>query len=151
MEKRIPKQAIFEACIKRQEELIANFSGEFDEMNEDLRDRDTIASQADHNEAAEQADMRLAMNRELEFLHFEMKMLNDLDLEKEYTVAEPGAVVVTDHRVFFISVSIEEVLVDNDKVFGLSTEAPIYARMRGKTKGDSFEMNTMVYNILDIY
>jgi hypothetical protein len=151
METRIPKQAIFEACIKRQEELIANFSGEFDEMNEDLRDQDTIASQADHNEAAEQADMRSAMNRELEFLHFEMKMLNDLDLEKEYRSVEPGAVVVTDQRVFFISVSIEEVSVGDHKVFGLSTEAPIYAQMRGKVKGDSFTMNQHTYRILDLY
>lgn len=151
MEKRISKEAIFQACIQRQTNLINNFTTEVEELEGEMTNHDHIASQSDHNPAAEQQTMHHVMKTELDFLKYEMNLLKRIDYKIENTVVEPGAVVVTDKRVFYISVSIEEVTVGEDKVFGLSTEAPIYAQMRGKKAGDAFEMNGMAYQILDVY
>jgi len=151
MENRISKEAIFEACIRRQTNLINNFTTEVEELEGEMTNHDHIASQSDHNPAAEQRDMHHVMKTELDFLKYEMNLLKKIDIKKTYTEVEPGAVVITDKRAFFISVSIEEVTAEDHKVFGLSTEAPIYAKMRGKTKGESFEMNGLVYQILDVY
>jgi hypothetical protein len=149
--KRIPKEDIYKACIARQEELIKNFTGEIEQVEKEMNDRDNMPSQTDHNPAAEQLAMYNELKKELEFLKYEMHVLENLNLEKEYTEVEPGAVVVTDKRVLFVCVSIEEVEVGGHKVFGLSTEAPIYARMRGKKKGEEFKMRDITYKILDLY
>ena len=149
--KKIPKEDIYKACIARQEELIKNFTGEIEQVEKEMNDRDNMPSQTDHNPAAEQLAMYNELKKELEFLKYEMHVLENLNLEKEYTEVEPGAVVVTDKRVLFVCVSIEEVEVGGHKVFGLSTEAPIYARMRGKNKGEEFKMRDITYKILDLY
>jgi len=151
MERVLSKQAIFDACVARQEELINNFSGEVAELETEMYSRDHTPSQSDHNPAAENQEIHHVMKTELDFLKYEMKLLKNIDIVKEYTQVEPGAAVVTDKRIFFVCVSIEEVSVGAHKVFGLSTEAPIYAKMRGKKKGESFDMNGMVYQVLDVY
>lgn len=151
MKKRPLKKDVFAACINRQKELIDNFTAEIEETEAEMNARDNMPSQTDHNPAAEQLTMYNELKKELEFLRYEMRVLENIDLEKEYTEVEPGAVVVTNQRIFFVCVSIEEVEVGDAKVFGLSTEAPIYARMRGKKKGESFEMRGINYQVLDVY
>ncbi len=135
----------------RQSELINNFSGEIEEMEENMYNRDNTPSQTDRNEAAEQLTMLNEMKKELDFLKYEMQILRGIDIEKERNEVEMGSVVVTDKRTFFVCVSIEEVEAEGKKVFGLSTEAPIFAAMRGKTKGETFDMNGIKYDILDVY
>ena len=150
--KRIPKKEIFDACVKRQQELIDNFTNEIETVEKEMNDRDNMPSQTDHNPAAEQLAMYNELKKELEFLKYEMRILEELDIEKEYTEVAPGAVVVTDKRTFFVCVSIEEVEVSDDKkIFGLSTEAPIYASMKGVKKGEDFEFRSYHYKVLDVY
>lgn len=147
----VSKSAIYQACLDRQNELINNFSGEIEEMEENMYNRDNTPSQSDRNEAAEQLTMLNELKKELDFLKYEMKILKGLDIEKERKIVEPGSVVVTDKRTFFVCVSIEEVEADGKKVFGLSTEAPIYSAMKGKKKGDKFDMNGIDYTIEEVY
>ena len=146
----ISKKAAYDACVKRQEELIANFSAEVEEIQGEMTTHDHTPSQTDHNPAAEQQAMYQVMQQELDFLKLEMRILRDIDVSKTLTEVDMGALVVTDKRTFFVCVSIEEVEADGHKVFGLSTEAPIYQKMKGKKKGDTFEMNGTVYSILEV-
>jgi len=151
MSNRIPKNSIYEACFNRQNELIDNYTNEINELEEEMNSRNHSPSQTDHNLAAERQGMHQAMKKELDFLKYEMQILRNLDLEKTYDTVSPGAVLVTDKRTFFVSVSIEEVEVGDQKVFGLSTEAPIYSKMKDRAKGDTFEMNGITYKVLDVY
>lgn len=147
----IPKEKIYDACLKRQNELIDNYTQELAELDEEMNSRDHSPSQTDHNLAAERQEMYQAMKKELDFLKYEMQILRNLDMEKAYESVSLGAVVVTDKRTFFVCVSIEEVEIGDKKVFGLSTEAPIYNKMKDKAKGDTFEMNGLEYKVLDVY
>jgi hypothetical protein len=147
---RISKQEIYNTCLERQEELVTNFRTKVNDMNQDLFSRDTIPSQEDHS-PAEHIEILETMDQELRFLHAELNLLKSLDIESVRTIVEPGAVVVTDRRVFFISVSIEEIEVNGKKVFGISTHAPLYEKMHHLGKGESFEFNGTKYEIEDIY
>lgn len=70
-----------------------------------------------------------------------------LCIEKECTLVEPGAVVVTDKMTLYICVSIESFEVNGHALFGISTKTPIYASMRGLEKGKTFQFNETVYDI----
>jgi transcription elongation GreA/GreB family factor len=147
---RIDKQSIHYACVQRQQELIDNFSTKVEEMKKELFNRDTIPSQEDHK-PAERIEILDSMENELQFLHFEMNILKNLDSERIRTEVDPGTVVVTDRRVFYICVSIEEVIADGQPIFGISTQAPLYQMMVGKKVGESFSFNNTTYQILDLY
>lgn len=147
---RIEKAAIYQACLRRQQQLIDHFTDKIEELKKDIFSRENIPSQEDH-QPAERIEILDSMEKELRFLQYEMSVLKSLDPEQISSVVEPGAVVVTDQRVFYVCVSIEEIEVEGHAVFGISTKAPLYREMAGKSAGQSFSFNKLVYQILDIY
>jgi len=64
--------------------------------------------------------------------------------------AEKGAIVTTEKGLFFISVSLGEIKIENQKIICISPESPLAKTMNGKQRGDVFSLNTMVQKILDI-
>jgi len=146
----INKAAIHQACVNRQKELIDNFSEKVEELKKELFAHDTIPSQDDHK-PSERIEILESMEKELNFLHFEMNLLGQLNLGEKYETVQPGAVVVTDKRAFYISVSIEEIEVEGQPIFGISTQAPLYKEMAGKKAGEAFEFNGTTYQIEDLY
>ncbi|MBV6881549.1 hypothetical protein NG800_016370 [Epilithonimonas ginsengisoli] len=64
--------------------------------------------------------------------------------------AEKGAIVTTEKGLFFISVSLGEIKIENQKIICISPESPLAKAMNRKQRGDVFSLNTMVQKILDI-
>lgn len=146
----LSKAAIVRACIQKQEGLINDFEKEVASIKSEILDNDTSQSQGD-NSRAERIDVLNSYEKELAFLKDELTYLENLDWKGDNKEAEPGAVVVTDKLTFFISVSIEDVMVESEKIYGISVKAPIFGVMRGKKIGDSFEYNNVKYSIKYIY
>jgi hypothetical protein len=150
MSARIPKKTILQACIIKQQLIVDNFEKEIEGLKKEIFGQDVIPSQGDYS-AAERTEVLERYERELRFLKDELQVLAAIDVESEFNEVKAGAVVQTNRQIFFVSVSIERVEVNGTEIFGLSTEAPIYAEMKGKIKGDAFVMNNMEYQIIDIY
>lgn len=146
----LSKAAIVRACIQKQEALIKDFEKEIASIKSEIHDNDTSQSQGD-NSKAERTDVLNTYEKELVFLKNEMTYLENLDWKGNNEVAEPGAVVVTDKITFFICVSIEDVEVDGQTVYGISAKAPLFGQMRGLKVGDSFEYNKAKYQIKSVY
>lgn len=64
---------------------------------------------------------------------------------------EPEAVVVTNQGTFFVSVHTGGFEIDDKEVMGISTKAPIYLKMLGKKKGDSFSFRDIDYTIEEVF
>lgn len=147
---RIPKTSILEACIKKQELIIADFEKEIEIIRAEITTRDETESQ-ETSRAAGQNELLVRMEHELTFLQNELNTLETINPEKVCEKAEFGAVVVTDQRIFFISTSVELVEVNGTSLFGISSKAPIFPAMKGKKKGESFDLAGVHYVILDLY
>ena len=119
-------------------------------MREDAYSQDHSASQSEDRTAGK-VEILSTLERELAFVQMEMGYLKSLNPGKVNEKVEPGAVVVTNQRTFFIAVSTEKVDIDGQEVFGISTKAPIYAVMEGLAKGDSFSFNGIDYKIENVY
>ncbi|WP_418263188.1 hypothetical protein [Flavobacterium faecale] len=146
----IPKNLILEACIKKQNELIVGFQNRLEAMTADTFEIDQSPSQTD-DRAAGKIELLNAVGNELDFALREMEFLKTLNPEKESTIVEPGALVVTDKLILYICVSIEQIEVQGEILYGISTKAPIYAAMRGLKNGDNFRFNETEYQIKAIY
>jgi len=147
------KRIILQEGMKKQDGIIRDFRSRIDDMKDSTRllnETQMDAQQASHN--GENNERIEVLENQLSFVEEEMDLLHRLNIDApKHDSVHMGSVVVTDKRTFFISVSLEEYEVAGEKIFGISTKAPLYAEMRGKLKGDSFEFKGFKYQILDIY
>ena len=150
MKKIISKEVIRDTCLQKQLELINNYGSRVNEMTAEANSQNQSASQSEDRNAGN-IEILSTMESELEFVQREMALLKSLNPNQVNTIVEPGAVVVTKERTFFIAVSSEKVDIDGQVIFGISTNAPIYLVMQGLKKGDSFEFNGVAYKITDVY
>lgn len=80
------------------------------------------------------------------------EQLKRIDVSQEHTVVGNGSLVETEKNFFFIAVALGKLdLEDNNNYYSISTDAPIYERLKGKKAGDSFSFNTMTYKIVNVY
>ncbi len=146
----ISKDIILKTSIEKQEDLIKNFNERVLEMREDAYSQNQSASQSEDRTAGK-VEILSTLERELAFVQMEMGYLKTLDPDKVNDKVEPGAVVVTNQRIFFISVSTEKVDINGKEVFGISIKAPIYSVMEGLKKSDKFSFNGIDYKIENVY
>lgn len=146
----IPKNLILDACMAKQNELIASFQNRLEAMKLDAIKVNHSPSQTE-NRGAGKIELLNAVGNELDFALREMEFLKTLNPEKGNTIVEPGALVITDKLTLYISVSIEQIEVQGHSIFGISVKAPIYAVMRGLESGSTFSFNETVYKIKAIY
>lgn len=150
MKKTISKQMIRDTCLQKQLELVNSFDNRVNEMTAEANSQNQSASQSEDRNAGN-IEILSTMESELEFVQREMAVLKALNPDQVNTVVEPGAVVVTKDRTFFIAVSSEKVDIDGQVIFGISTNASIYSAMQGLKKGDTFEFNGVAYKIEYVY
>ncbi|MGK7397291.1 MAG: hypothetical protein ACNS62_22130 [Candidatus Cyclobacteriaceae bacterium M3_2C_046] len=62
-----------------------------------------------------------------------------------------GSLVKTDRMIFFISVSLGQIQLDDQKVIALSPAAPLAKIMKGLVRGDYFDFLNTRYQILDLF
>ena len=63
---------------------------------------------------------------------------------------EKGAVVSTERGMFFISVSLGEIALNDYKVMCISPESPLAKAMNGKSVNDIFTLNNVNHTIINI-
>jgi transcription elongation GreA/GreB family factor len=150
MKKVISKAVIRDTCLQKQQELVDNYGSRVSEMTADANSLEHSTSQSEDRSAGD-IEILSTMATEMEFAQREMSFLKTLNPEFVNTIVEPGAVVVTKERTFFVAVSSEKVEIDGQVIYGISTNAPIYSAMQGLKKGDTFEFNDKAYKIANLY
>ena len=72
-------------------------------------------------------------------------------LPKPNDKAEKGAIVKTEKGLFFISVSLGEIKIDNQKIICISPESPLAKAMNGKIENEVFSINNINQKIENIW
>lgn len=72
-------------------------------------------------------------------------------LPKPSDKAEKGAIIETDKGLFFISVSLGEIIYENKKIIAISPESPLAKAMHGKMKSEIFAINNLSQAIKNIW
>ena len=152
MEKIAAKKLILAAGIKAQTSIVEDFRSRISELKSSgeqyADEQHDSGAQSMSADADEQASL---MTEQLNMLEEELEKLGRISTEEVHETVHLGSVVVTNHQHFFVSVSIERFKCEGQEYFGVSTKAPIYKAMEGKSKGDKFEVNGRQFEILDLY
>ena len=81
------------------------------------------------------------MADQIEQVQGQLRMLNAINLTKDFVEAQFGAMIITKLGVYFISISYGILEFKKQKVFMISANAPVAQAMLGKSKGDEFILN----------
>lgn len=94
-----------------------------------------------------------ALNESLSFVTSDLNILHYLSALTgiHHTMPQPGAVVLTDHGKFFISISAGQVVINNETFTTLSPKSQLFRMMSEKVRGESFEFNRIRHTIEDIF
>lgn len=147
------KKQILEAGKQQHQSVIDDYTKKIKEL------RETKAAANDESLDLQELSFNNEVNdkinhlaEQLNFAVDEMNLLNRIQvIDPLHETVTLGSVVETDHRSFFVSVSIEDFEVAGQKYFGLSQKTPLYKEMAGKKTGDSFSFGKTHYKILDVY
>jgi hypothetical protein len=72
-------------------------------------------------------------------------------LNSETKTAQLGSLVITNKARFYISISLGEFFFEEDRFYAISEESPMANILHGKKVGDSFVLNTISQEILQIF
>lgn len=144
-ENKVWKKSILEKAKEKQQALIDDFRSRIRDI---LKTEVQISEEGmDLNRQALESVNKQAINPLADQLNLaveEMDLLNKIKIEEPlHDTVQFGSAVITDQNVFFVSVSLEEFLVDNRKVVEISTKAPIYEELKGKKAGDTYLNQTI--------
>lgn len=123
-----------------------------------VADAQDAANEEDKNSAGDKYETSRAMKqRETEtFGHRlkdaleQQKILQSIDITKEYSQVQPGALVATSVGTFFIAISADEIEIDGEEYCIISPESPIGLAMANSKVGSTFSFRGKLVKILEI-
>ncbi len=146
------KQELYSLCLAAVEKRISNAQSAFDSAKESAND-DTKSSAGDKHETGramaqlEQEKTAHQLNEALEL----KKLLEKTDPSFVSKSVQSGSLVVTDKGNFYVSVPIGKLTFKKSDYFAISIASPIGGKIKSGKKNDTFEMNGVVYKILNIF
>lgn len=145
------KHQLYSLCLKQIEQKISNAQSAIDSATESAND-DTKSSAGDKHEtgrAMAQLEQEKSRHQLKEALDLK-KSIEKINLEIQSASAHVGSIVITDNGNFFILVPVGKLSIDGKSYYAISIASPIGVKLKNLTKNDSFDMNGIVYKILEV-
>ncbi len=133
---------IQESVISHLEELITDYLSTSDIDENETKDPEDFSHQ---NEATE---MILNLKTQLQKAKMDLNVLESLSENRKNEIGV-GSLVETDKGYFYVSIP-TVVDCDGEDVVGVSMEAPLYKKMRGKKKDEMFYVGENEFQIISV-
>lgn len=134
------KESIFKQIIKIIDERIESAKQAIQSAKES-RDNETKSSVGDKYETG-RAMMQMELEKNRVQLNIALKLKNELEkinLHKKFDSVEYGSLVTTSNGIYFISIGIGKLEVENETVYCISLASPIGKILHNKKAGDTFK------------
>ncbi len=145
------KQHVHQHCQEVIQNKIATAKAGIGEVLEFLHN-DSKSSAGDKHETS-RAMAHLEMENRQMALQNLMKMhavLNQFDPAKPQQQVVPGALLVTNHGIFYITISLGKLIVNQQEVLVISYQAPIISALKNTSIGSTATFNGNRYKIMRI-
>lgn len=145
------KEKIYHSCCELVQQKI-------DAVQKNLQELSDSAGNETKRTAGDKHETALAMlqieqennTRQLNELLQQKAVLEKLDASLQTEIAVRGSLVHTSKGIFYISLGLGKLKVENETVFSVSPDAPLGKLMLMKKMGDAFQFNNTVYEIISV-
>ncbi|MDH6250738.1 transcription elongation factor GreA [Chryseobacterium sp. H1D6B] len=116
----------------------------------------TLDASRDIKKTPKYDSTREEMQEEIYQMQRQLGALNDLQRNMSKVLnttterIQLGSLVITNKARFYISVSLGEFFFEGDRFYAISSESPMAKKMMGMKSGDSFTLNNIHQNIVEV-
>lgn len=116
----------------------------------------TLEASREVKKTSKYDSIREEMQEEIYHLDKQMVALKNMQREMQKVLnntsknVQLGSLVITNKARFYISVSLGEFFFESTRFYAISTESPMYKIMAGKSVGDSFVLNNIHQEIIEV-
>lgn len=144
------KKELYLKCVDAINEQIEKYEEEMAIIRESMESNDIKTDYDEDNRGKLLGDFEKYAN----YLNRAREMketLSRIDQEHHSPSIDFGSVVETDQNYYYVSVPLGAINMDDGStVMAISTDAPIYEKLKGKKPGDTFTFNDQDYKIQDV-
>src|SRR5690606_1345641 len=142
------RQQLYERCLVKVNDQIEKYNEKLASIKESL---DSIDRHNDYDEEGKLLGEYEQISNYLDVAQKRKQLLSTIDRTKYTESIQFGSVVETRDNYYFRAAALREIgMDDGSTVYTISTEAPIYQKLQGKKKGDTFNMKEEEIEILDV-
>ena len=144
------KQELLQVCMDYVNKRIYNYKLEMETIKESIENNDKVNSEDDDSGNGKLLN---DLEKNAQHLNDATKMLETLKQINPKIHNESGAlgsIVYTQTNIFFLSVSVGKIELENSSYFAISLQSPIGMLLRNKIKGDQINFNGTNYTITNI-
>ncbi len=146
------KQKLKSECINILEQRISTARKAMEMAQESANSEEKSSAGDKHETARASSQLERDMNaRQLEQAKRELDFVNKIDITNIHAQAATGSVVLTKEYLFYISLGLGPVTIDENKVIFVSPNAPVAALLIKKKSGDSFTFNGKTTVIIEVF
>lgn len=146
------KIELFNKCLIAINNQIARYKEHMDTIKESMEANDV---HTDYDEEGSKGELLGDFEKYATYLNTAQTMkltLNKVDREHYSETVKFGSVLETEESYYFIACALGNVkLDDGSTVHVISTEAPVYEKLKGKKAGDTFTINGNEIKILEVH
>ncbi|MFO7719141.1 MAG: transcription elongation factor [Gillisia sp.] len=146
------RKTLFILCLAEVDKKIKTYRENMDAVKESMEANDV---HTDYDEEGNKGQLLNDFEKYARYLDNAQKMKEKLTLVDREHFSEQvqfGSIVETKDSYFFIATALGDIILDDGgKVHVISTEAPIFAELKGKKKGETFKLNEKDIEILDVH
>ena len=145
------KHALYQHCQNTLQAQIHALKENLQSIKES-RDNETKSSVGDKYETG-RAMMQLEFQKvqsQLNRIKADFSELKALDINKKTSKVEKGSIVLTNQGIYFVSVSLGKVKLDDQIYFCLSSDSPIGKLLHHKKVGARVQFNSKVIDLMQI-
>jgi len=144
------KQELLQVCTDYVNKRIYNYKLEMDTIKDSIENNDKGNSEDDDS-----GNGKLLNDLEKNAQHLNdatkmMETLKQINPKIQNESGTLGSIVFTQTNVFFLSVSVGKIELENSSYFAISLQSPIGMLLKNKIKGDQINFNGTCYTITDI-
>ena len=143
------KANLLTKCIEQQSEVIRQLQQEIAEAQKQANDYGQPKDRYDAFRTKLMRQIELYA-KQLDKANVVINTLQKIDIDKELTEVEFGAVVITNKQKLFVSAGLGKVEIDGDEYYAISPQVPIFVALKGKKKGDKVVFNGMPLLIKEV-
>ena len=144
------KKELFLKSLDAINDKIDQYKSRMDQIKESMENNDIKTDYDEDNKG----EMLSNFEKNAGYLSEAQEQKEDLSkIDPEYKNERIGfgSVVETNKNYYFVSIALGEISMENgSKIFAISTKAPIYKVLEGKTTGDTFTFNDEEHKITGI-
>lgn len=152
IDKKELKKVIYSTCLEQIKNRVENIEIAIQQA-EDASSDDTKSSAGDKYETTREMMQQEIERNQFQLIEakkglFQLEQLKDVEVED--TVVS-GSLVETNNGLYYLAISLGQLVVDKQKVVVLSAASPLGQVLNGKNKKETFTFNGIEHTINEIY